>query len=200
MMGLSRKPSETQSGAKKTAQPLASALPVPPAASDGVPTATSPSGPTLYSMMIAQHHEIDQLLSRIAQAIEQVVLPSDRVGPRRLLQRLRKTLYGHISLEDGILFREFESQSGLLSDGPTATLRREHQVLKARIDALAADLDSAPVPVCRRHLEAFCALYADHCQREDVLYGICERLLSPELLAEAQSLLGRKPPRGSGAR
>lgn len=151
-------------------------------------------------MMIEQHHEIDQLLSRIVQAIERVVQPSDRVVPRRLLQRLRKTLYGHISLEDGILFREFESQSGLLADGPTATLRREHHVLKARIDGLAEDLDSAPVPVLKRHLEAFCALYADHCKREDVLYGICERLLSPELLAEAQSLLGKKSSRGPDSR
>lgn len=140
--------------------------------------------------MIEQHHMIEQLLSRSLQAVEG--MSTDRAVPRRLLGRLRKTLRAHIGLEDGILFREFESQSGLLADGPTATLRREHQVLLTRIDELLSELATAPVPVLRAHLTAFAALYTDHCRREDVMYGICERLLPPDLHAKAQYLLSRR--------
>ena len=94
--------------------------------------------------MLEQHRAIDRLLeelldlllSRFARAGSPPSLTADEDAPRRLLLRLRKTLAAHIELEDGILFREFEAQSGLLVDGPTATLRREHQVILARLDEL----------------------------------------------------------------
>lgn len=198
-MGLSRKPADTKLRARSAAKTAPAASVSTSASSSGSKQSSDGSRePTLYATMVAQHHQIDQLLSRITQAVEQMTSKADRVAVQRLLSRLRKTLFGHISLEDGLLFREFEAQSGLLLDGPTATLRREHQVLKARIDELTSELaQGAPIPVLRRHLDAFSALYGDHCHREDVLYGICERLLSPEMLAKAQTLLRRKPPRSS---
>ena len=164
----------------------------------------SPSGaakpPTIYETMLEQHRAIDRLLeelldlllSRFARAGSPPSLTAYEDAPRRLLLRLRKTLAAHIELEDGILFREFEAQSGLLVDGPTATLRREHQVILARLDELLVVLPTEPLAGLQQQLTAFCALYTDHCRREDVLYEICERLLSPEQHARAQRLLQRR--------
>lgn len=194
-MGLYRKPADTRRSAPRAIRVAASDSAKDSASADSQGRSAS-RAPTLYANMIEQHHEIDQLLSRLVQAVAHINGHPERAQARRLLTRLRKTLYAHISLEDGILFREFESQSGLLLEGPTATLRREHQVLKARIEELSVSIDNGEkTPTLLRLLEAFCALYADHGRREEVMYGICERLLSPELLAKAQTLLRRKPSR-----
>lgn len=152
-----------------------------------------PAAATIYSSMIEQHHIIERLLGRLTQMVLHMSASEDRAASQRLLLRLRKTLYAHIELEDGILFREFESQSGLLEEGPTAPLRREHDVLRARMDELLADWKTASASALTRSLVAFGALYADHCRREDVMYGICERLLSPAQHAKAQALLQRPP-------
>lgn len=147
--------------------------------------------------MLAQHRIIDQLLLQLRQMILPLGELSERGPSRRTLLRLQKTLLAHIELEDTILFREFEAQSGLREEGPTATLRREHDVLKSRIAELIGVWKSASISVLLRQIAAFDALYTDHCRREDVMYGICERLLSPELHAEAQRRLTppNKPPK-----
>jgi len=162
----------------------------------GQPQKPLPPDATIYSTMIEQHHLIERLLGRLTQSVLHLTAPEDRAASRRLLLRLRKNLYAHIDLEDDILFREFESQSGLLSEGPTATLRREHEVLRGRLDELLAEWKTASVSALSRHLAAFGALYTDHCRREDVMYGICERLLSPEQSAKAKALL---QPRANSA-
>lgn len=162
----------------------------------GQPPKPLPAEATISSTMIEQHHLIERLLGRLTQAVLHMTAPEDRAASRRLLLRLRKNLYAHMDLEDGLLFREFESQSGLLEEGPTATLRREHEVLRGRLDELLAEWKTASVSALSRHLAAFFALYTDHCRREDVMYGICERLLSPEQSAKAKFLL---QSRGSSA-
>ena len=150
---------------------------------------TRPADTTLYATMLAQHRIIDELLVQLRQMIQPLEERADRAPSRRVLLRLQKTLLAHIELEDTILFREFEAQSGLREEGPTATLRREHDVLKARVTELLAAWKSSSIALLLRQLAAFDALYTDHCRREDVMYGICERLLSPELHAEAQRRL-----------
>ena len=88
----------------------------------------------------------------------------------------------------------------MVEEGRTATLRREHEVLRGRLDEMLAEWKTASVSALSRHLAAFFALYTDHCRREDVMYGICERLLSPEQSAKAKSLLqsrGRSAPTDS---
>jgi len=164
-----------------------------PSASSFAPTVDT----TLYATMLAQHRIIDQLLVQLRQLILSQGELGERGPSRRILLRLQKTLLSHIELEDTILFREFEAQSGLLEEGPTATLRREHDVLKSRIAELLVVWKTASIAVLLRQLAAFDALYTDHCRREDVMYGICERLLSPALHAEAQRRLtpASKPPK-----
>lgn len=106
--------------------------------------------------------------------------PDEGITPERfrvLVARVRN----HIRVEEEVLFPVFERLSGLHREGPTALLRREHELVRDLLGRIADALQAPPQPEeTRRLLRRLGALLEDHARREEtLLYAVCDRMLSP---------------------
>jgi iron-sulfur cluster repair protein YtfE (RIC family) len=138
--------------------------------------ATSVVGrPTRTGARFAEdHRRLEGVLGKLAAAWQEHEAPR----AKRLMQQLRRGLIQHMRAEDDIIFPTFEAKTGLLGDGPTRALRREHVQLARRLDELVMDLRRPPERSgFTQHFSSLRALLADHWSREEnVLYPSCDQL------------------------
>lgn len=116
------------------------------------------------------------------------VIHAERFGV--LVARLRN----HIQAEEEVLFPVFERLSGLHGEGPTALLRREHELVREHLGRIADALKAPPQPEeARRLLRRMGALLEDHARREEtLLYAVCDRMLSPSERDDVVRMLGER--------
>ncbi len=111
----------------------------------------------------------------------------DGADATKVFSAFADQLRRRISIQRSFVFVAFEEAAGLVHEGPTQSLRREHQDIKRRLDQVSNVLArGATLPDDRPQLYALDALLCEHLRLEDlVLVGICERLNGDPALANA---------------
>jgi regulator of cell morphogenesis and NO signaling len=113
---------------------------------------------------------------------------------RRSYRAFAHGLLRHIRFEEELLFRVFEERTGLSpATGPTAVMRGEHEEIKRRLQAIAAEIGLArPQADLESRRRAFHEVMRAHNDKEEeVLYPAVDRTLSPDesdaLVAQIQA-------------
>ncbi len=128
----------------------------------------SVSSQVLSSFLVAQHREVDDLLTLMAASC-------GTPAAADLFNHLRRALEHHIALEEKVLFPAFEQRGG--PSGPIAVMRREHAVIRELLVPQASLLsDGAP---CRARLAQLEAIMSQHnAKEEQVLYPMSDQLFA----------------------
>lgn len=149
--------------------------------------APAPTLDTPFDCLEEDHQRLDELLADVRAGLE-------RGEPRRVtLRAFRLGLERHCRIEEALLFPAFERRSGMRDAGPTAVLRFEHELLRARVAELEEALARGDLARFRAVGARFDALLAAHNLKEArVLYpGADGALTDDERRAVAARLRAR---------
>ena len=130
------------------------------------------------------HRRLDGLMQSCKTAAE----TGDMKTAAETFSEFRNGLMRHIKIEEGLLFPEFETATGLdRRGGPTGVMRYEHEEIIRLLDSLR-DLFAEPQPSAgdfERLRSSLVALLHEHNMKEErILYPMTDRLVSPPQLAE----------------
>ncbi|HET6372674.1 MAG TPA: hemerythrin domain-containing protein [Candidatus Polarisedimenticolia bacterium] len=132
----------------------------------------------------ADHRRLDGLMGSCKAMAE----AGDLKGAGRVFAEFRLGLMRHIKIEEGLLFPEFETASGLSREGgPTGVMRHEHAEI-IRLLGLVQDLFDLERPAAdefERLRASLVALLHEHNMKEErILYPMTDRMVSPPQLKE----------------
>ena len=141
----------------------------------------------LLLLLTRDHH---RTLAVIAAAQRELARP----GPAPALTELGRRLRSHLRLEEDLVFGAVETLVGDPQFHVTATLRREHQALRALFADVEAELERDNRVGAAGNLRELATALAVHERKEhDVLFPMAERLPQPERASEAATELGADP-------
>lgn len=137
----------------------------------------------LTDFLTADHRTCDALFAQAENAANDGNLDAARAA----YAAFEAALARHLSIEENVLFPEFEARSGM-AGGPTAVMRMEHAQMRALLAQLRQALESAEPEAFLGCAETLNILIQQHNMKEEqMLYPICDRALADR----AEALLER---------
>ena len=134
----------------------------------------------ISQFMIQEHRNCDTLFAAAEQATAKANWEEAEV---QFLAFSNETLR-HFQREEEELFPAFEAQTGS-SEGPTQVMRYEHEQVRGLIGKMATALESQDTDAYLSLSESMMILLQQHNMKEEqMLYAMCDRVLSPELKEE----------------
>ncbi|MCB4742794.1 MAG: hemerythrin domain-containing protein [Sulfurovum sp.] len=135
---------------------------------------------SILQFMTNEHRECDTIFA----TAEQAVANSDwEMAEKAFLSFSNETLI-HFKREEEELFPAFETQTGNMQ-GPTQVMRYEHEQVKGLIGKLAEAMEAKDKDAYLSLCESMMILLQQHNMKEEqMLYAMCERLLSPNFKEE----------------
>lgn len=141
----------------------------------------------LTEFLTADHRSCDALF---AQA-ENAASDGDLAAARAAYAAFEAALAWHLSIEENVLFPEFEARSGI-AGGPTAVMRMEHAQMRALLPQLRQALESAEPDTFLGGAETLHILIQQHNMKEEqMLYPLCDRALADRAQALLERMQGR---------
>jgi regulator of cell morphogenesis and NO signaling len=132
----------------------------------------------------ADHRRLDGLMGACKAKVE----AGDVESARALFAEFRTGLMRHIKIEEGLLFPEFESATGLSREGgPTGVMRYEHAEIIRLLDSVHELFEGArpAADEFERLRSSLVALLHEHNQKEErILYPMTDRLVPPDQLRD----------------
>jgi hemerythrin-like domain-containing protein len=142
--------------------------------------------PTLAAFFTAQHREADGLWPEVERAAQ----GGDAAATCDAFMRFDVSVRQHLSLEEELLFPEFEAATGIVH-GPTTMMRAEHRQMRALLDDMRAALERRDLEAMLDTADTLLTLNAQHNMKEEgMLYRMSEQALHeawPSLLQRARA-------------
>lgn len=137
----------------------------------------------LTDFLTADHRDCDALFAKAESAAND----GDRDAARAACAEFEAAMARHLSIEESVLFPEFEARSGMVG-GPTAVMRMEHEQMRAMMAQMRQALESGELDDFLGCGETLNILIQQHNMKEEqMLYPICDRALADR----AEALLER---------
>ena len=134
------------------------------------------------------HDRLDGLFTEF-QRLKRADYPAAKAHFKEFLTGLTR----HIVWEEDVLFPLFESKTGMADRGPTAVMREEHRVIKARLDALHDKVRAAD-PDSDAEERALLGVLKDHnVKEEQILYPAIDQGLVPGELEAIEKAMAAIP-------
>lgn len=128
---------------------------------------------TITAFLTDDHRHADKLFAAVAQHAAR----RDWHACEQQLVAFRGAFESHLKIEEQVLFPAFEQASGFTA-GPTAIMRREHEQMLEKLDAVGAAIVARDAERFHAFAEPFSALMAAHSAKEEnVLYPLCDQTL-----------------------
>lgn len=141
----------------------------------------------LTEFLTTEHRNCDALFANAEAAAHE----GDLDAARAAYAEFETTLAQHLSMEETVLFPEFEAHSGI-TGGPTAVMRMEHAQMRALLAQMQQALDGGELGDFLGMGETLNVLIQQHNMKEEqMLYPICDRALADR----AESLIERMQAR-----
>jgi iron-sulfur cluster repair protein YtfE (RIC family) len=142
----------------------------------------------IQAMFAADHDRLDGLFEGFRQAKK-----TDFARAKELFKEFKFGLQRHIVWEEQVLFPLFEKKTGLVNQGPTEVMRREHRQIGAHLEAVHEKVRNQD-PGSDREEQALLAALAAHNEKEEkVLYPALDGLLSEAEKASAFTAMEQVP-------
>ncbi len=110
---------------------------------------------------------------------------------RREYDSFKKEIEQHFHMEEGVLFPEFEEQTGMTA-GPTAVMRMEHEEIRRLLDQMNMALDGNDADSYLGTSETLLIMMQQHNMKEEqMLYPMAEQelgALGGEVLRRMQAV------------
>ena len=139
---------------------------------------------TVMDYLMTDHRRLDGLM----ETCRDLAVAGNMKGAGSKFIEFRKGLMRHIKIEEGLLFPEFESATGLdKSSGPTGVMRHEHAEIIRLLDLIQDVFESAqPASSEFESLRsAVVALLHEHNDKEErILYPMTDRMVPGPRLRE----------------
>ncbi|MDE2039293.1 MAG: hemerythrin domain-containing protein [Elusimicrobia bacterium] len=136
----------------------------------------------------ADHDRLDALFADF-----QRLKRADFAAAKEKFKAFLKGLTRHIVWEEDVLFPAFEEKTGMRGMGPTEVMRREHRMIKGRLDAIHDKVRAAD-PNSDEDERALLELLSAHNMKEEsILYPAIDRGLEAGGLADIQRALEAIP-------
>ena len=137
----------------------------------------------LTNFLIADHRDCDALFA----TAENAASDGDHATASTAFAGFEAAMARHLSIEENVLFPEFEARSGM-AGGPTAVMRMEHEQMRAMMLQMRRALDDRELDDFLGMGETLHILIQQHNMKEEqMLYPMCENAL----VDSAQVLLER---------
>jgi hemerythrin-like domain-containing protein len=137
----------------------------------------------LTDFLTADHRVCDGLFAKAENAAND----GDRDAARAAYAEFEAAMAQHLSIEESVLFPEFEVRSGM-AGGPTAVMRMEHEQIRAMMAQMRQALESGELDDFLGFGETLNILIQQHNMKEEqMLYPMCDRTLADR----AEALLER---------
>ena len=108
---------------------------------------------------------------------EEAVSKEDFGAAQSSFGNFKQTMEAHFSMEENVLFPEFESQTGN-SAGPTQVMRVEHRQIRALLEEMASTLAGQDVEGYLGHSETLLVMMQQHNMKEEhILYPMTDQAL-----------------------
>ncbi len=118
---------------------------------------------------------------------------TDYAKAKEYFKEFKFGLQRHIVWEESILFPRFEHKTGMVREGPTEVMRREHRQIADRLEAIHKFVQKED-PNSDAEEQALLETLGAHNQKEEhVLYPALDRLLSDEDRAEVVTEMEQTP-------
>jgi hemerythrin-like domain-containing protein len=128
----------------------------------------------LTDFLTADHRRCDALFANAENAAND----GDRNAARAAYAEFEAAMAQHLSIEESVLFPEFDARSGTVG-GPTAVMRMEHEQMQAMMAQMRHALESGELDDFLGFAETLNILIQQHNMKEEqVLYPICDRVLA----------------------
>lgn len=141
-------------------------------------SSTTTQAGTVMGYLSTDHRRLDAIM----EDCRKLAALGDMAGASAKFNEFRGGLTRHISIEEELLFPEFEAATGLSEGGPTGVMRHEHLEIR-RLMELIIDLFSGPQPSPAEFESLRSALYAllhEHNVKEErILYPMTDRMVPP---------------------
>lgn len=137
----------------------------------------------LTDFMTSDHRHCDALFADAENAAND----GDRDAARTCYAAFEAAMAKHLSIEESVLFPEFEARSGM-AGGPTAVMRMEHEQMQAMMAQMRQTLEGGELDDFLGFAETLNILIQQHNMKEEqMLYPMCDRVLADQ----ADALLER---------
>jgi len=134
----------------------------------------------ISQFMTQEHRDCDTEFA----AAEQAAADGNWVEAEEKFLAFSNETLRHFKREEEELFPAFETQTGS-SEGPTQVMKFEHEQVKGLIGKLAGALEDQDRDAYLSLCESMMILLQQHNMKEEqMLYAMCDRVLSPELKTE----------------
>ena len=137
----------------------------------------------LTDFLSADHRDCDALFAQAENAAND----GDHEAARAAYAEFEVAMARHLSIEENVLFPEFEARSGMVG-GPTAVMRMEHEQMRAMMAQLRQALENRALDDFLDFSETLNILIQQHNMKEEqMLFPLCDRALADR----AEELLER---------
>ncbi len=131
----------------------------------------------ISKFMTKEHRDCDTFFADA----EQAVANADWEKAEKDFLSFSNDTLRHFKREEDELFPAFEKQTGT-TQGPTQVMKFEHEQIRGLIGNLAEALESQDKDAYFSLCESMMILLQQHNMKEEqMLYAMCDRVLSPEL-------------------
>ncbi|HYD95793.1 MAG TPA: hemerythrin domain-containing protein [Noviherbaspirillum sp.] len=129
---------------------------------------------TIAGYLGSDHKRCDDIFA----AAETSVSSNDWDDAAKQLAAFAEALEHHLSMEEQVLFPEFESATGMV-DGPTRVMRMEHQQLRSILEVLKDTLAKRDADGFFGYAETFNTMIQQHNMKEEsILYVMTDNVLA----------------------
>ena len=128
---------------------------------------------SISEFLTSDHQRCDDLFI----AAETAVSLAKWGEARSLFEQFSEATQSHFAMEEEVLFRAFEQQTGS-SEGPTTVMRREHEQIRGLLSRLSEALDQTDRIAYLGYSETLNIMLQQHnLKEESVLYQMADRVL-----------------------
>ena len=142
---------------------------------------------TVTEYLMQDHRRLDGLMGSCRDRVQ----AQDMKQAGEIFAEFRAGLMRHIKIEEGLLFPEFETATGLARDsGPTGVMRYEHAEIIRLLDLIKELFDGAAPSASEFESlrSAVVALLQEHNGKEErILYPMTDRMVPPDALRDLVS-------------
>jgi hemerythrin-like domain-containing protein len=140
---------------------------------------------TITNYMRDEHRACDELF---VDAEKSVIEGNFKEGKEQFLLFADETLK-HFKKEEDELFPTFENITGS-SEGPTRVMRFEHEQVRGLMGKMAEAIEKGNKDAYLSLAESMMILLQQHNMKEEqMLYAMCDRIMSPEVKEKTISLM-----------
>jgi len=100
-------------------------------------------------------------------------------------QQFTKILHHHLTLEESILFPEFERATGM-TQGPSAVMRAEHEQIRGMLNEIEKAVNNQDSAQCQGVADTLMIMIQQHNMKEEqMLYPMCDQHLDAQRVLSA---------------